>query len=152
MDRYEITRQLEAVIAEYLSGGGLELVELIYRREGRDQVLRVLADRPEGGISIGECAQLNRKLGAVLDEKGLLQEGYVLEFSSPGLDRPLSTKRDFLRCKDKLVKFFLREPIEGKIEWDGEIISVDDNAVHIDTKDKQLSIPLASVNKAKQII
>jgi ribosome maturation factor RimP len=152
MDRYEITRQLEAVIAEYLSGCGLELVELIYRRELSDQVLRVLADKPEGGISIGECAQLNRKLGAVLDEKSLLQEGYVLEVSSPGLDRPLSTKKDFLRCKAKLVKFFLREPVEGKVEWDGEIISVDDNAVHINIKDRPLSIPLASVNKAKQII
>ena len=152
MDRYEITQQLEAVIAEYLSGCGLELVELIYRRELSGQVLRVLTDKPEGGISIGECAQLNRKLGAVLDEKGLLQEGYVLEVSSPGLDRPLSTKRDFLRCKDKLVKFFLREPVEGKVEWDGEIISVDDFAVHINIKDRPLSIPLASVNKAKQII
>ena len=152
MDRYEITEELMAVIADYLAGHGLDLIELIYRREGRGQVLRVLADRPEGGISLGECAQLNRELGSLLDEKDILQEGYVLEVSSPGLDRPLREKKDFLRCKDKAVKFFLKEQLEGKLEWDGLITAVDDEAVHIDSFGRQLRIPLAKINKAKQIL
>ncbi|MBM3255584.1 MAG: ribosome maturation factor RimP [Candidatus Omnitrophica bacterium] len=152
MDRYEITQELSKIISEYLARRGLELIELLYRREGRDQVLRVLADRLEGGISLGECAKLNRELGGLLDEKGILQEGYILEVSSPGLDRPLREKKDFLRCKDKSVKFFLKEPVEGKLEWDGLITAVDEDTVHINTADKQLIIPLNKINKAKQLL
>jgi ribosome maturation factor RimP len=152
MDRYEITEELSKVIAEYLAGRGLELIELICRRQGRDQVLKVLADRPEGGISLGECAQLNRELGAMLNELGILQEGYILEVSSPGLDRPLHSRSDFLRCKNKKVKFFLKELVEGKIEWDGLITEVDEDNVYINTVVKPLIIPLVKINKAKQLI
>jgi len=152
MDRYEITGELSRIISEYLEARGLELIELVYRREGREQVLRVLTDRPQGGISLGECAQLNRELGLLLDEKALLEERYLLEVSSPGLDRPLHSRNDFLRCKNKTIKLFLREPVEGKIEWDGRITQVDEEAVHIETRDKPLTIPLSSINKAKQII
>ncbi|MEI6631857.1 MAG: ribosome maturation factor RimP, partial [bacterium] len=147
MDRYEITQELNKIISEYLASRGLELIELVYRRQGQDQVLRVLADRTEGGISLGECAQLNRELGVALDEKAILQENYLLEVSSPGLDRPLREKKDFLRCKDKLVKFFLKEPVEGKLEWDGVMTAVDEDTVHINSAARPLSIPLAKINK-----
>jgi ribosome maturation factor RimP len=152
VDRYEITEELRKFIDDFLTSRGLELVELIYRREGRDQVLRVFTDRPEGGISLGECAQVNRRLGEALDENMILQEEYNLEVSSPGLDRWLSNKKDFLRVKGKEVKFFLREQVDGKIEWDGVITSVDEQAVCIETKSKPLVIPLSIINKGKQII
>ncbi|MFH0738504.1 MAG: ribosome maturation factor RimP [Candidatus Omnitrophota bacterium] len=152
MDRYEITEELSRIISGYLASRGLQLVELIYRREGRYQMLRVLADRPEGGISLGECAQLNRELGGLLDEKGILQEGYILEVSSPGLDRPLRSRDDFLRCKNKKAKFFLKEMIEAKFEWDGLITEVDEGNVYINTEDKQLIIPLDKINKAKRLL
>jgi len=152
MDRYEITEELCKLIEEYLAARGLELVELIYRREGREQVLRALVDRPEGGISLGECGRLNKDLGMLLDEKNILAESYTLEVSSPGLDRPLREKKDFQRSKGKLVKFFLREMVEGKLEWDGVITEVTDDAVHIEAKDKLLVIPLALINKAKMLI
>lgn len=152
MDRYEITEELRKFIEEYLAAKGLELVELIYRREGRDHVLRVLSDRPEGGISLGECSRLNKELGALLDEKNILIESYTLEVSSPGLDRPLREKKDFQRAKGKQVKFFLKEMVEGKLEWDGAITEVTDDAVHIDTKDKPLAIPLVLINKGRQIL
>lgn len=79
----------------------LDLVDIIYRYEGRGLVLRVLVDKPEGGITLDECAGLNNEISRILDEKDMLQQRYILEVSSPGLDRPLNSKNDFLRCINK---------------------------------------------------
>lgn len=152
MDRETVINELEAFLSDFLRGRGLDLVELIYRYEGRDLYLRVLADKPGGGISLGECALLNRELSDVLDEKNILQDRYILEVSSPGLDRPLKAENDFLRFLNKSVKFFLSDKISGKLEWDGVIQRVSDGKVYIETTAGSLEIPLDKINKARQII
>jgi len=152
MDRQEIIVELKNIIGDFLKIQGLELVDLIYRHEGRDLALRILVDRAQGGITLGECAALNNQISEILDEKDILQEGYILEVSSPGLDRPLETKSDFLRCMNRKVKLFLNESINGKIELEGLISKVEDDSVYIDCKNATIQIPLIKINKAKQII
>ncbi|MBU1727575.1 MAG: ribosome maturation factor RimP [Candidatus Omnitrophica bacterium] len=152
MDKQLIIEELKKIIGDYLVAKGLDLVDLIYRYEGRDLYLRILADRPEGGITIDECTNLNRQISAVLDEKDIFEASYILEVSSPGLDRPLKTEKDFLRCLGRQAKFFLIEPVNGKIEWDGIIKKVENESVLIDVKAEVLEIPLTKINKAKQII
>jgi len=88
----------------------------------------------------------------ILDEKDILKERYILEVYSPGLDRPLSTKNDFLRCINRKVRFWLSEPINGKIEMEGSVTKVDDDSVYVDIKDEAVKIPLLNIKKAKQII
>lgn len=152
MDRQEIISELKDIIDNYLKDKALDLVDLMYRYEGRDLFLRILVDRPEGGISLGECANLNNEINRILDEKDILRERYILEVSSPGLDRPLSTKNDFLRCINRRTRFWISEPINGKIEMEGSITKVDDDSVYIEIKDKAVKIPLLNIKKAKQII
>ncbi|MCX5697370.1 MAG: ribosome maturation factor RimP [Candidatus Omnitrophica bacterium] len=152
MDRQAVAAELEGLLGDYLRGEGIDLVEIIHRYEGRDLVLRLLVDRPEGGISLGECARLNIGISRILDEKNFLDMRYVLEVSSPGLDRLLKTKRDFARCINKKARFFLNTPINGKIEWDGIITRIDEDTLYIDIEGSLLGIPLASINQAKQII
>jgi len=152
MDKLEIISELKNIIENHLNTKNFDLVDLIYRYEGRDLVVRVLADRPEGGITMGECSQLNREIGAVLDEKDILQQGYILEVSSPGLDRPLKTKKDFLRYSNRNVIFFLREPVNGKLEFEGVINKADDNIVCIDVTGSIVEIPINAVNKAKLVL
>jgi ribosome maturation factor RimP len=72
--------------------------------------------------------------------------------SSDLLDRSLKTKKDFLRCLNKTVKIFLREPINDKFELEGVINNVDDNSVYVDTTGGIIKIPINAVNKAKQVI
>ncbi len=96
MDRQAIIAELNSIIADYLKIQGLDLVEIICRYEGRDLVLRIFVDRPQGGITLAECAQLNKYVSNILDEKDILQSRYILEVSSPGLERPLKTKNDLL--------------------------------------------------------
>lgn len=152
MDRQEIIGELKNIIGDYLKIQGLDLVDLIYRHEGRDLILRILVDRPEGGITMGECANLNKRISNLLDEKDILQTRYIMEVSSPGLDRALKTRNDFLRCINRRVRFFLNELINGKIELEGLISKVENDSVYIEFRNKLIEIPLTKINKAKQVI
>ncbi len=152
MKNEEVLKELEACIGEYLKAFDLELVELIYRYEGAGLVLRVLVDKPAGGISLDECAGLNSRIGALLDEKDIIPGRYTLEVASPGLDRPMKTKHDFLRSLNRRARFFLREPVSERIELEGLITQVTDNGVEIEKDGEKVVIEFSKLNKAKQII
>ncbi len=144
--------EFKSFLADFLKTRNLDLIDVIHRYEGRDLFLRILVDKPEGGISLGECALLNRALSDILDERNILEQRYILEVSSPGLDRPLKTENDFSRCLNKRVRFFLNEFINGKLEWDGIINNVSGGTVYIDVGKVTIQAPLDKINKAKQII
>lgn len=152
MDNDTLRDEIRRAVEDFLITQNLDLVDLIYRHEGRNLVLRVLVDIPEGGISVGDCASLNKSLNALLDEKNILQQQYILEVSSPGLDRPLKTKQDFSRCVNRRVRFFLREPIEGKLEYAGIIARVADETVYVDIGTRIIPIQLQKITKGKQEI
>ncbi len=86
----EIERLIEPVLAEM----GIDLVDMEYRSGQGRRVLRIYADRPTG-INLDDCAMVSREIGNLLDVKDLLQQHYVLEVSSPGLNRPLKKKKIF---------------------------------------------------------
>jgi len=152
MRNEEMIIELEKILGDFLGSQGLELVELVYRFEGRYTVLRVLVDRPEGGITIGECARLNNQIGDILDEKNIIQERFALEVCSPGLDRPLKKKSDFVRSLNRRVKFFLSVPVHGKIEIEGQVIQVNDLSVAVDVAGDTVEIDFNTINRAKQVI
>ncbi len=152
MDYTGFTDELKGIIQPVLDQDNIELVELTFARGRGNSLLRLLVDRRDGAISVEDCARLNRRLGDLLDERNVIQGSYLLEVSSPGLDRPLKTKNDFLRCVGKQVKFFLNEAINGKIETDGVISKVEGESVIIDTGAGALAIPLSKIIKAKQAV
>ncbi len=152
MKSQEVMHELEALLSGYLQAQGIDLVELLYRYEGGRLVLRILADRPYGGIKLDECARLNQSIGNLLEEKDIIKERYVLEVASPGVDRPMKTVKDFLRCIDRPARFFLNEPIGGKIEVAGIIKQASPDAVLIEVEAGTAEIPLSKIHRAKQII
>jgi ribosome maturation factor RimP len=152
MDKEGLADSLNILLAEYLDQRGFVLVEMACRHEQGGMALRLLADRLEGGITLDDCASLNREIGSLLDERGLILGGYILEISSPGLDRPLKSVGDFRRNLKGEAKFFLSAPVEGRIEWDGQIESVNEQSVFIKSKDKAVEVPLCRINKAKLIV
>jgi ribosome maturation factor RimP len=152
MDRQARIEELKGMIQEFLRRQHFDVVDLIYRYEGRDLYLRILVDKLEGGITLEDCAHLNRELSLLLDEKDLVQQKYILEVSSPGLDRPLKTKNDFSRCLNRRVKFFLNEAVEGRWEWEGSIQKIEEDRVIIGAGNVKVALPLSKVVKARQII
>jgi len=152
MDRQILTNELKVIIGDYLKDRGLDLIDLISRYEGRDLVLRILTDRPEGGITLGDCAYINREISAILDEKEIVQQRCVLEVASPGLDRPLEARNDFSRCLNKKVRVFLKEAVKGKMEFEGVINKVEANSAYFKTENEIIEVPWLKISRAKQVI
>lgn len=152
MDYAAFTDELKKALQPILDEEAIELVELISVRTRKNLLLRLLVDRRGGGISLGDCAQLNEKIRAYLDTTNIAGPDYLLEVSSPGVDRPLKTKKDFLRCMNKRVKFFLNEAINGKIEIIGIIANVEEDNVVIDAGGRVMHMPLVNISRAKQVI
>jgi ribosome maturation factor RimP len=151
MDRLSIIGELRAIVEDYLKGKNLILVDLIYRYEGNKLILRILADRPEGGILVEDCASVNNDIGRILEEKDLLKENYILEVFSPGLDRPLKTKDDFRRCLNRAARFFFNEQVNGKLELTGIIKKAEEDKIYIGTEAALIEVPLAKVRMGKQV-
>jgi ribosome maturation factor RimP len=152
MDREALINEFKIFLGEFLKERDLDFVDLIYRYEGKDLYLRVLTDKFNGGINKDEFARLNRELGNILDEKNFLESRYILEVSSPGLDRLLKTENDFKRALNKRVRFFLNDYINGKLEWEGVVSKVEGELVSVDTGNGLIEVPLVKINKAKREI
>ena len=135
MEVQKMARNIETVVEELVSnillGTELELVDVEYVKE-RDWYLRVFIDK-DGGIGIEDCEQLSEKLEAALDEKDIVQSSYILEVSSPGLDRVLKKERDFQREQGKAIDVTLYAPLDGQKELTGTLIAADEQNLTIET-------------------
>src|SRR3990167_2579213 len=90
--------KIKELVSDYLSSNNLVLVELRLFRQGSKINIRFLVDYQDGGITIDKCTEVNEALGRILDEANLIQGSYILDVSSPGVDRPLKTLEDFRRA------------------------------------------------------
>lgn len=131
---------------------GYEMVDLsLFKAQGR-LMIRFLVDKPSGGITLSECALLNERLSGLLDEEEFIDQGYVLEVSSPGIDRALQEKNDFVRASGRKVRIFLGDPIEKKTEISGIIGEVGDEFLSLKTDERIVKVPFNKIKKAKQVI
>ena len=147
-----LTEQIEALIMPFIDELSVELIELNVRRRGKTVIVDIIVDRPEGGITIGECTRINKKVNRGIEEKQWFGEDYEVDVSSPGLDRALRTQKDFLRVLGREVRFHLLEPVEGKVEQLGEVYEVNESQILIKKKEKIVTIPLKDISKAAQVI
>lgn len=152
MEHKKILEDLKTKISPLLEEEDIELVEMnFFRMEGK-LALKLLVDKKEGGIDLSDCARLNERISNLLDNLDIIKERYFIEVSSPGIDRPLKTKNDFLRVKGKKVTIFLCETERGKREFSGILKDVDDDFVFLETDNEIVKIPFEKIIKAKQVI
>ena len=147
-----LTGQIEAFILPCIEELSVELIDLKVKHRGKTVVVDIVADRPNGGITIDECTYINKKVDRIIGKRQWFGEDYTVEVSSPGLDRALRTSKDFARVLGRQVRFHLLEPIEGKIEHLGEVMEVKENQVLIKKNDVTITIPLKHISKAVQVI
>lgn len=127
----KIEDSVEKIVMRLLEGQNeIELVDVEYVRE-RERYLRVFIDKT-GGIHIDDCQNLSERLEAELDKSDLIKESYILEVSSPGLDRALKKPRDFEREKGKKIDISLYAPLDGKKETTGTLAGYDGESVFLD--------------------
>ncbi len=152
VNKYELQEKLKALISDYLKQENIVLVDLKLQSQGKKFILRILVDEPGGGISLDRCAYLNDTIGQLLERENLIESSYVLEVSSPGIDRPLVSAGDFSRCVNRRVRIFLNRPREQAYEISGMIVSVTDAGIDLDSGDRVQQIPFDQIRKAKQVI
>ena len=150
----QLHQRIESLAIKVFEEAGMELVEFKVAGNKNDVLIQVIADKPSGSINIRECAILNKSLVAAIEQDNFLPpENFSLELSSPGLDRLLVTRKDFLRFKGQELYFWLHEPVGGKKEWQGRLIEVGDFSLTVETpKVPCLVLPLSSIVKGLLVI
>ena len=113
---------------------GFELVDVEWVKEGANWYLRAYIDK-ENGITVDDCEEVSRALSDLLDEEDFISENYILEVSSPGLDRPLKKEKDFARSIGKDVEIRLYKAIDKQKEFTGTLTSYDADSVTITMED-----------------
>lgn len=119
----ELRDRLWPIVEPVVEEEGLELVEVEFVRQGGSWVLRIYMDKP-GGVGLGDCERVSRRLSPVLDVEDLIPHRYVLEVSSPGIPRPLRLARDFDRFSGRRARIELAVPTGGRSRFAGELAGV----------------------------
>lgn len=136
----EIER-VQQIAERVAASSGLELVEVEFRGGGKSRMLRIFIDKP-GGVTHEDCANLSREVSTILDVEDVVPGSYLLEVSSPGLDRKLSRPADFERFTGSRVKIMTREPVNGNRYFDGRLQSFQEGRLTLDlTVPKKKSQP-----------
>jgi ribosome maturation factor RimP len=159
---FELERVRE-IVERVAASSGLEVVEIELRGSGKAQMLRIFIDKPQG-VTHEDCANLSREVGTILEVEGAAPPGsYVLEVSSPGLDRKLVRAADYERFTGSRIKLALRQPVNGNRYLEGRLESFRDNKLtlelggarkksHADhVESKTLEIALDEVEKANLV-
>lgn len=148
--------KVQRLIAPVLQDMAVELVDLEFKREGRDWFLRLFIDK-EGGVTLDDCADVSREIDALLEVEEVVDTAYRLEVSSPGLDRPLKKPADFERFRGRLVKVKTFEKLDpddrghSRKTFEGELLGIEAGLVRIRQLDKKggvVEIPLEGIAKA----
>ncbi|MBW1829958.1 MAG: ribosome maturation factor RimP [Deltaproteobacteria bacterium] len=145
-DIKKISHLVEPLIDEM----GFELVDIEYLSERGRWVLRIYADR-KGGITLDDCARVSRELGNFIDVKDVIQHEYVLEVSSPGLNRPLKKEKDFLRAVGKKVKVKMFVPLKGRRRFTGLLKKYQEMNLYLEVDNNLVLLPLQDVEKANLV-
>ena len=143
MKRDAVEEFVSGVVESIIESTELELVDVEYVHE-REWYLRVFLDK-EGGIDLDDCQMVSEQLSQVLDEKDPIKENYLLEVSSPGLDRVLKKDKDFVRYHGRDVDIQLFKPIDGKKQYTGALQGFSEDAITIQVQEETISIERAAI-------
>lgn len=130
--------KIEKKVTEYLNPvmqeNNFELVDIEFQKEGSNWYLRIYVDK-EGGFTIDDCELVSRALSKKLEENDPIEQAYILEVSSPGLDRPLKKDEDFIKFKGSVVDIKLYKNINKKKEFQGKLKGLENNIIMIEQED-----------------
>ena len=147
MDRSVVKRVWE-VTEPLITHEGLEIVDIDYQLEGRGMMLRFYLDRAEGGVTLDDLAPLSRRIGDVLDVHDVIPARYVLEVSSPGINRRLRRPDHFRRYIGQRVRVRTVMPLEGRKSFVGDLQSVADDGIVVATAENAQFIAFDDIARA----
>ncbi|HAK88767.1 MAG: hypothetical protein A2077_00415 [Nitrospirae bacterium GWC2_46_6] len=151
-----VRQKIYALAEQTAEDEGFELVSVDMIGSGRKATLRIAIDK-EGGVTIGDCERMSRRLEALLDVEDPIKGSYMLEVSSPGLDRPLIKQADFEKNIEKLARVVVTEKIDNQTFFIGRITDVGEGWIRLklgkkgakEEECKDVFIPMDKISKAR---
>ena len=145
-----VASKIEEIAQRVAQSEGLEVVEVEVKGGGASRLVRISIDKPEG-VTHADCELVSQQVGTILDVEDVVPGGrYTLEVSSPGVERKLSRPGDFERFQGKKIKLALRDPVEGRRNWEGTLAGFEQGQVALETEPGTVRrFPLDQVHKAQ---
>jgi ribosome maturation factor RimP len=144
-----VASKIEEIANRVAESEGLEVVEVEVKGGGQHRFVRISIDKPEG-VSHGDCELMSHQVGTILDVEDVVPGGqYTLEVSSPGVELKLLKLGDFERFEGKKAKITLRDPVDGRRNWEGTLAGIEDGMIRLDLeRGDPLRFPFEQVQKA----
>lgn len=143
---------LESLCRSVVEAAGFDLVLVQWATEGGRRVLRLYVDQEEAGATLEDCAAISRRISHVLDAEDLIPGAYVLEVSTPGLDRPLTREKDFRRFVGQTARVTLKAPLpSGRKRLQGLLLSVEEGRIRMNVDGEEFDFGLAEVAHANLV-
>ena len=144
-----VASKIEEIARRVAESEGLEVVEVEVKGGGAHRLVRISIDKPEG-VTHGDCEMVSQQVGTILDVEDVVPGGrYTLEVSSPGIERKLLKPQDYQRFQGKKAKITLREPVEGRRNWEGTLAGLEDGLIRLDIdRGDSVRFPFEKVEKA----
>lgn len=145
-----VADRVEQLIEGVVEAEGFELVHVAFQPKGAASILRIYIDKP-GGVNLSDCQRVSRQVGVVLDVEDLIPHQYVLEVSSPGLERPIFKESEYQRFKGKEVRVTLLEKLEGRRNFTGFIRDFANRTLRLESQGREYEIPVDRIKKANLV-
>ncbi len=143
---------IESLVAPSLQAEGFDIVRVLFSGDRRPK-LQIMVERQDGrAVSVDDCALASRLVSAVLDVEDPVSGSYVLEVSSPGIDRPLTRLQDFERFAGFEARVELRVPVEGRRRFRGRLMGVEQDRIRLETEQEQVELSFDDIQKAKLVL
>ena len=146
-----IDKRMASIVQPLIEGMGYELVR-IRLMSGKKATLQIMAEKPDGGIEVDDCAEISTAVSALLDVEDPIEGEYTLEVSSPGIDRPLTRLKDFDVWADYEAKLETSELIDGRKRFKGTLRGTEDNEVLIEIAEGTIGLDFEWLTEAKLVL
>ncbi len=149
MNTERTENKIREILEPVINALGVELDDIELKKMRGKALLRVFIEK-EGGVTIDDCESVSREIEAVLDVEDPIPCAYVLEVSSPGLDRPLRSTKDFRRFSGRTVRVVTREPVDGQTFFIGTLVEAGDAEISLLLPEKRkVAIPYGNISRAR---
>lgn len=146
-----IDRKLAEIIQPVIEGLGYELVR-VRMLGGKTKAMQIMAERPDGGIEVDDCAKISTAVSAILDVEDPFEDPYALEVSSPGIDRPLTRLKDFDMWNGYEAKIETDELVDGRRRFKGQLAGTNDDEVLITISEGTIGLKFDWLSDAKLVL
>ena len=144
----EMESSLEDLVEPMVEEAGLRLVSVDIAQQGKRLVVTVCLDR-EGGIDVETCAEMSEEISRYIDVEDLIENKFILEVASPGLQRILRKPREYRCFLGREVEVLLRQPFEGRQKMIGKMIAADDEGMTVIVDDEEITFPYQALKKTR---